>query len=73
MSEIANEMKSAIVKIAGPCTWNTNRKRWLHDAALRAGISDRAAFGLFYLEYQNPSAKLVDKIRAAASRVMDEK
>lgn len=62
---IADEMRAAIIDLAGPKDWIDTRQRWLERAARRAGISFRAAKALYYGETPDPRSSVVEKIRAA--------
>ena len=65
MSALAAEMRGAIIELAGnPAVFDT-RDRWLEKAARAAGISRRMAKSFFYSERTNPSAEVVESVRAA--------
>ena len=68
MSQVALEMRSAIISLAGDRAIFDSRDRWLERAARAAGISRRAAKTLFYAETNNPGSEVVEKVRAALNR-----
>lgn len=68
MSELAVEMKNAVIALAGERRWNETRQRWLERAARRAGITYRSARALFYCEPHQPRAAVLHKVRAAVER-----
>jgi hypothetical protein len=73
MSELAIEMKTGIIKLAGERSWGETRERWLEKAAGAAGISYRAARSLFYGSPHRPGSETVDSVRAAVARMEREK
>ncbi len=68
VSEVAIEMRKAVVDLAGPRAVFDSRARWLERAARAAGISPRMAKALFYCEIADPKNSVVEKIRAARAR-----
>ena len=68
VSEVAIEMRKAIIELAGSRDVFDSRQRWLERAADKAGISCRAAKSFFYCETANPNSSSVDKVRAARAR-----
>jgi len=68
VSELAAEMRQAIVVLAGERSWSETRPRWLERAARRAGISYRTARALFYCEPHEPRASVVERVRQAAEQ-----
>jgi hypothetical protein len=71
VSQVALEMRSAIISLAGERAVYDSRDRWLERAARAAGISRRAAKTLFYAESNNPGSEVVEKVRAALTRKKD--
>lgn len=65
MSHIVDEMREAIIELAGSRALFDTRDRWLERAARAAGISRRMAKTFFYGEHCNPSAEVVDRVRRA--------
>ena len=61
----ADEMRNAIVTLAGERRWHDTRESWLAGAARKAGISYRQAKAFFYGEARNPSVATVERVRAA--------
>jgi hypothetical protein len=59
------EMREAIIELAGNRALYDTRDLWLERAARVAGISKRMAKTFFYNEPCNPSAEVVDAVRAA--------
>ena len=72
-SELAAEMRQAIVEMAGERGWNETRLRWLDRAAREAGISYRAARALFYLEPHEPRGSVVERVQRAVQEKRAEK
>jgi hypothetical protein len=68
VSEVAIEMRKAIIELAGNRDIFDSRMRWLERAADRAGISYRTAKSFFYCEAANPSNSAVEMVRAARAR-----
>lgn len=68
VSEVAIEMRKAIIELAGNRDVFDSRMRWLERAADRAGISYRTAKSFFYCEAANPSNSAVEMVRAARAR-----
>jgi tetrahydromethanopterin S-methyltransferase subunit G len=62
-------MRQSIITLAGERAWSETRQRWLERAARRAGISYRAAKGLFYGEPHEPRAGVVESVRRAVERM----
>lgn len=62
---VALEMKHAIVALAGSRMPSDTRESMIARAARRADISIRQAKALFYGEYRDPRASIVEKVRAA--------
>lgn len=71
MSALCNEMRQSIIELAGERDVFDSRERWLARAARAAGISPRMAKAFFYRECGNPSAEVVEKVRAAKNRKTD--
>ena len=65
VSEIAIEMRRAVIALAGEREWNETREAWLRRAAKRAGVSYRTARSFFYAEVSDPRASVVELVRAA--------
>lgn len=65
VSELATEMRTAIIELAGDRQLFDTRDRWLDRAARTAGISRRMAKAFFYNETCNPSADVVASVRSA--------
>ena len=63
------EMKQAIVALAGPRDWFGNRQSWIAKSARAAGISYRSAKALFYEETQCPNRTVVGMVRAAVAKM----
>lgn len=61
------EMKQSIITLAGDRSWSETRERWLSRAARAAGISQRAAKCMFYVEDREPRASTVEKVRRAVA------
>lgn len=68
VSEVAIEMRKAIIELAGSRAVFDSRTRWLERAAEKAGVSYRTAKALFYCEATNPHISAVEKVRAARAR-----
>ncbi|MFA7308106.1 MAG: hypothetical protein WC026_15700 [Hyphomicrobium sp.] len=68
VSEVAIEMRKAIIELAGSRAVFDSRMRWLERAAEKAGVSYRTAKALFYCEAANPHISAVEKVRAARAR-----
>lgn len=68
VSQVAIEMRNAIVELAGNRAVFDSRSRWLARAASKAGISARMAKALFYCEVADPKSSVVEQIRAARAR-----
>jgi hypothetical protein len=69
MSEIAIEMRKAIIALAGERGWGETRERWLERAARQAGVSYRTAKSIFYSELRDPRTSIVTLVRHAAERL----
>jgi ribosomal protein S15P/S13E len=65
VSQIAIEMRAAIIELAGPRDWHATRESWLRGAAAKAGIGARQAKALFYAESPDPKSSTVERVRAA--------
>lgn len=65
VSKLVMEMRDAIIELAGNRALFDTRDRWLERAARAAGISRRMAKSFFYCERCNPSAEVVEAVRAA--------
>ena len=65
VTDIAIEMRSAIIELAGSREVFDSRQLWLDRAARAAGISSRMARRLFYCETNNPSSEVVESVRRA--------
>ena len=72
VSELAIEMRNAVIALAGERSWHETRQRWLERAARRAGISYRSARALFYCEPHQPRASVLHSVRAAVGRLKEE-
>ena len=68
VSQVAIEMRNAIVELAGNRAIFDSRSRWLARAASKAGISARMAKALFYCEVADPKSSIVEQIRAAQAK-----
>jgi hypothetical protein len=68
VSQVAIEMRSAIIELAGERAVFDSRARWLERAARKAGISPRMAKALFYCEVSDPKSSVVEQIRAAQAK-----
>lgn len=68
VSQVAADVRSALIEIAGNPAIFDSRSRWLDRAAHRIGISSRMAKAIFYEECIDPKASVVEKIRAAQAR-----
>lgn len=66
---LADELHDAIVKLSGPREVFDSRERWLARGSRAAGISNRAAKAIFYREWPDPRASIVDSVRAALARL----
>ena len=67
VSELALEMRSRLLTLAGPRRWTDTRESMLARAARRAGITYRTAKSLFYCESADPKSSVVERIRAATA------
>jgi hypothetical protein len=65
---LVDELHHGIKILAGPRQWNDTRESWLARGARAAGVSFRTAKGLFYREWPDPRASVVDSVRAAVAR-----
>lgn len=72
MTQIAIEMREAMIALAGDRAWHETRQRWLERAARAAGISYRTAKALFYAEVSDPKGSVVECVRAAVARRVQE-
>lgn len=68
VTEIAIEMRKAIISLAGERGWNETRERWLERAATKAGVSYRTAKSIFYSELRDPRTSVVTLVRHAIER-----
>lgn len=68
VSALAAEMRDAVIELGEPRLPGEKNDRFLERVARAAGISFRSAKSLFYCEAQNPSARVVDSVRAALER-----
>lgn len=68
MTQIAIEMRQAIIALAGERGWCETRQRWLEKAARASGISYRTAKALFYAEMPDPKASIVIAVRQAVEK-----
>jgi hypothetical protein len=68
MTQAANEMRDAIITLAGERGWGETRERWLERAATKAGVSYRTAKSLFYNELRDPRISIVTVVRHAIER-----
>lgn len=67
MSTVTEEMRDAIIKLAGERAFFETREVWLARAARRAGISQRQAKAFFYREASSPRHQDVEAVRLAVS------
>lgn len=65
MSGIAEELREAIIALAGPRGDVDTKESWLNRAARRAGISYRQAQRLYYRECRDPRYSVVERISKA--------
>lgn len=65
---LVDELHHGIKTLAGPRQWNDTRESWLARGARVAGVSFRTAKALFYREWPDPRASVVDSVRAAVAR-----
>jgi hypothetical protein len=74
VSDLAIELREAIIELAGNRALFDTRDRWLDRAARAAGISRRMAKTFFYGEKCNPSAEVVAAVRSARDnlRIKDD-
>lgn len=68
VTQVAIEMRDAIIELAGNRAIFDSRALWLERAARAAGISARTAKALFYCESADPKSSVVEKIRAARAK-----
>jgi len=68
VSEVAMEMRRAIIGLAGNREVFDSRERWLDRAARAAGITRRMAKSFFYCECADPKASIVDRVREAIEK-----
>ncbi len=69
VTELAIEMRNAVIALAGERNWGETRQRWLERAARRAGITYRSARALFYCEPHQPRAAVLHSVRAAVEEL----
>ncbi|MBF9234702.1 hypothetical protein [Microvirga alba] len=65
MTLVVDEMRDAIIELAGNRRGDETRDRWLERAARAAGISFRTAKAFFNREAKNPGIEAVEKVRVA--------
>lgn len=65
MSNLIEELRDAIIELAGNRALFDSRERWLARAARKAGISTRTAKSLFYREKNDPRASVAAAVFAA--------
>jgi hypothetical protein len=65
VSALIVEMREAIIELGGNRALFDTRDLWLERAARAAGVSKRMAKSFFYNEPCNPSAEVVESVRAA--------
>ncbi len=70
VSNLAIELREAIIELAGDRALFDTRDRWLDRAARAAGISRRMAKTFFYSEKCNPSSEVVESVRSARDNLM---
>lgn len=62
---LAEEMRRAIVALAGPRSWLDTRESMIARAARKAGLTFRQARALFYGETADPKYSVVRRVREA--------
>ena len=67
MSTVTEEMRDAIIKLAGERAFLETREVWLARAARRAGITARQAKAFFYRETASPRHQDVEAVRLAVA------
>ena len=68
VTEIAIELRNALIAVGGERGWNETRQRWIERAARAAGISFRTGKAIFYCEPSDHRSSAVESLRAAAAR-----
>jgi hypothetical protein len=67
MSTVTEEMRDAIIKLAGERAFFETREVWIARAARRAGITARQAKAFFYKESPSPRHHDVEAVRLAVA------
>jgi len=67
MSTVTEEMRDAIIKLAGERAFFETREVWIARAARRAGITARQAKAFFYREASSPRHQDVEAVRLAVA------
>lgn len=72
VSQLAIDMRNAIIELAGDRAVFDSRERWIARAARVAGVSYRTARAFFYAEHDEPRSSSVEKVRMALARKRKE-
>ena len=68
VSDLALELRSKLLEVAGPITWPHNKSSWLASAARTIGITARTARSILGVEHPYPHSRTVERVRAAWAR-----